>query len=107
MLLRPFFLPMSLSLAFAGIAHAETHAMNLSNLSGEDVTSITIVPVETPEAQPQPVPGAAVAAGDEGAITFETPIGACVFDLAITLASGKSINRPNTDICQMDGLIIE
>lgn len=102
-----FFLPMFLSLALAGVAHAETHAINLSNMSGEDVSAITIVPVETPDAQPQSVAGVAIAAGDDGVITIETPDGACVFDLSITLASGKSIYRPNTDICQMDGLVVE
>jgi hypothetical protein len=48
---------------------------------------------------------APIANGEGGVASFEAAEDDCVFNL--TLASGKTLDRPDTDLCQSDGIVIE
>ena len=82
-------------------------ALTLTNMSGEAIFAITTTPkgevVETPVNLLQ----APIAAGEPLTITLDLAEGQCVFDVSFTFASGTVNARPDTDLCQTDGIVVE
>ncbi len=82
-------------------------SLTFTNMSGEAITSITATPKgETVEA-PTNLLAAPIPAGDPLAITIDLAEGQCVFDVTFAFASGTTSSRPDTDLCQTDGIVVE
>ena len=55
----------------------------------------------------KPAQKIAAVLGESGQASFEARDGDCVFTLTFTFASGTKLNRPDTDLCQADGIVVE
>jgi hypothetical protein len=76
-----------------------------SNLqSAETPVQDTLEALEPPV---QNILAAPIAAGDSGAVMIDAAEGECIFKLTFTFASGKVLERADTDICQADGIVVE
>ena len=100
------FLLCALNLALlATAAQAATLSLKLNNKTGVAINSISAAPKLG--GATLSLIAAPVAAATQQMITV-TPAGAdCVFTLTYTLATGKKIIVPDTDICQADQIIVQ
>ena len=87
-------------------AIAEDRMIEISNMSGEVVTSITVV-TKTENAEPTELLLTALAADDSAVVTLPIESDACVFDMTITFASSRLVSQTDRDLCQTDALIVE
>ncbi len=88
-------------------AMAASLAIKFTNRSGESITQLSATPRDAASAPAQNILTGPIANGATGQATITAPDGTCVFTLTFTSASGKTVNRPDTDLCQTDGIIIE
>ena len=103
-----FIASLAIALAFSlSSASAAPVSLTFTNMSGEAITAITTVPkgevVETPVNLLQ----APISAGEPLTVTLDLAEGQCVFDISFTFASGTVNDRPDTDLCQTDGIVVE
>ena len=96
-----------LSLVAAAPASAASLALNLTNNSGDAINIVTATPKGATETSTQNVLASPIPNDEPGDAAIEAAEGTCVFDLTFTLASGKTISTPNTDICQTDTIVVE
>ena len=104
--MRHVVLAVLLALGLSAAARADDFSLDVTNNSGEDVTSIVANPKEAAE------PGAnllsaALEPGDSQRLIIQGSPGACLYDLVITFAGGHSRTRGDTDLCSASGFIIE
>jgi hypothetical protein len=85
--------------------HAAALTLKINNKSGQAINSI----MATPKSGGADISllATAIAAGATGTANFTPPAGACVFTVKYTLASGKIITLPDTDLCQTDQIMVE
>jgi hypothetical protein len=77
-------------------------------MSGDTINELAATPKGAAEASVQNILAAPIATGEAGVASLETVADdECVFNLTFTFASGKVLERPDTDICQTDGMIVE
>ena len=86
---------------------AATLTINFTNQSGDTINELTATPKGATEPSVQNILAAPVASGQGGVASLEAADGECVFNLTLAFASGKIVERPDTDICQADGIVIE
>ncbi len=108
---------------------AASLTINFTNQSGDTINELALASKQSPEPpaqdtsesseppvqdnpellepQVQNILAAPIAAGDSGAVTIEAADGECIFKLTFTFASGKVVERADTDICQADGIVVE
>jgi hypothetical protein len=87
-------------------ALAEDLTIKLINEGGRAITSITATPVgggdtATVAAQLQ------AADSEGGTMTIALEPEQCLFNLKMTFADGTVLDRPDVDLCQAEGLVIE
>ncbi len=88
-------------------AMAASLAIKFTNRSGESITQLSATPRDAASAPAQNILTGPIANGATGQATITSANGSCVFTLTFTFGSGKTVNRPDTDLCQTDGIIIE
>lgn len=81
--------------------------LNLTNMSGEEINAVTATPKGAAEISTQNILASSIPAGEPGTATLQAADDECVFDLIFSFASGKTLARPDTDICQTDGIVVE
>lgn len=86
---------------------AASLTLTFTNQSGETINELALTSMQSPEPSAANILAAPIAAGDSSAVTIEAADGECIFKLIFTFASGKALERANTDICQVDGIVIE
>jgi hypothetical protein len=101
-----FYTAVALGLA-ASPASATQLSVKYTNMSGDSITQLAATPKDAAEATTQNILSSPIANGDSGEATFDATEGDCVFTLTFTFASGKTLDRPDTDLCQTDGIVIE
>ena len=91
-----------------GISPASTDKISfrITNSATKAVSGLTATPSVDNAETPIPME-TGVGPGDTGEITFAAPGQQCIFDLAINVASGEDILRPDVDLCQLEVLVIE
>jgi hypothetical protein len=100
----------SIFVAFLAVvlpASAASLTVKFINVSGDSITQLAATPKNLPSASSERIFEHPIANGDSGEAFFEATAGDCVFTLTFTFASGKTLNRPDTDICQTDRIVIE
>jgi len=96
----------ALAMAYGSTAaSADTLNFKVSNKSSAAINSITAIPKGGTTSFT--LTTAAIAAAATSPITFAAPGGVCVFALTTTLASGRIIASPDTDLCQTDVLVVQ
>jgi len=87
------------------LASADTLSFKVNNKSGAAINSITAVPKAGTTSFA--LTTTAIAAAATSPIAFAAPANTCVFALTTTLASGRVIASPDTDLCQTDVLVVQ
>jgi hypothetical protein len=108
--MRGFCLVSIIALTFGSLpAKAEdaTLTFTITNRSGKDITALALTPMGSTEPTSTNVLTASIANGQPGDITVTSIGGACVFELTFTFADQSTVNRPDSDLCQTDGIIVE
>jgi hypothetical protein len=88
-------------------AKAEELSVKLINSTDQAIASVTATPKGAAEPSTANVLSSAVAPSETGAMTIPRQEGECLFDLNITFASGATASRPDLDLCQADGVVME
>ena len=96
-----------LSLSAMVQASAASLPLTLNNQSGDVITGLSATAIGAPDATPLSLLAAAIPAGESSDITVQAEDGQCLFNLTFTFASGKTADRPGTDLCQTDGIVVE
>ena len=94
-------------LAVALPAGAASLTVKFINMSGDSITRLAATPKNLPGAPTERTFEHPIANGDSGEAFFEATAGDCVFTLTFTFMSGKTLKRPDTDLCQADKILIE
>jgi hypothetical protein len=94
-------------LAVALPASAASLTVKFVNMSDDSITRLAATPKNLPGATTERIFEHPIANGDSGEAFFAATAGDCVFTLTFTFASGKSLSRPDTDLCQTDRIVIE
>ena len=89
------------------VASAAPISLTFTNMSGEAITAITTTPKGEVVEAPVILLQASIAAGEPLTVTLDLAEGQCVFDMSFTFASGTVNARPDTDLCQTDGIVVE
>ena len=89
------------------VAMATPISLTFTNMSGEAIMAITAVPKGEIVETPVNLIAAPIAAGEPLSVTLDLAEGQCVFDVSFTFASGTVTGRPDTDLCQIDGIVVE
>lgn len=89
------------------VALAAPVSLTFTNMSGEAITSITTIPKGEVVKTPVNLLQAPIVAGQPLTVTLDLAEGQCVFDVSFTFASGTVNDRPDTDLCQTDGIVVE
>ena len=101
-----FYAAVSLPLAVTSVPAASLSA-SFTNMSGDTINMLAVSPKEATEVSIQNILAAPISNGESGTASLEADEGECVFNLTFTFASGKILERPDTDLCQSDGIVIE
>jgi hypothetical protein len=101
-----FYTAVALGLA-ASPANATQLSIKFTNMSGDSITQLAATLKDAGAATTQNILSSQIANGDSGEATLDATESDCVFTLTFTFASGKTLNRPDTDLCQTDGIVIE
>jgi hypothetical protein len=104
---RALFLAAIFQFFVAAPVSAASLTLNFTNMSGEAINELAATSKDAAEASTQNVLAAPIANGESGTATLEAAEGDCVFNLTFTFASGKILERPDTDLCQTDAIVIE
>lgn len=96
-----------LTLAWTVAAPADDLTVKLINNTGEAIMSVAATPQDAAEPSAANVLSGEVAASDEGMMTIPREAEECLFDLQIAFAGGTVSDRPDLDLCQADGIVIE
>ena len=88
-------------------ASAASLSVNFTNMSGETINELAATPKGATEVSTQNILSAPIANGDGSVALIEAADGECVFNLTFTFASGTTLERPDSDLCQSDGIVIE
>ena len=102
LLIVAFLLPLA-----AASASAASLSLNFTNMSGDIINELFATSKGAAEVSTQSILAAPIADGEAGLATLEAAEGDCVFNLTFTFASGKILERPDMDLCQTDGIMIE
>jgi hypothetical protein len=100
----------ALFLATSSSAHAASLTVKFTNMSGDSITQLTATLKDAAEASTQSIlesPIASGASGASGEASLEASESDCLFTLTFTFASGKTLDRADTDLCQTDRIVIE
>lgn len=81
--------------------------IGLTNVSQDSLVSVTALVKGDFVDAPVNVLAAPIIAGQPGNLVIEAAEGQCLYDLTFTFASGKSVARPDVDICQTDGIEVD
>jgi hypothetical protein len=101
-----FFAAVSLSAAAAPVLAASL-SLNFTNMSGDTINELIATSKGAAEVSIQNILAAPIVNGESGVATLDAAEGNCVFNLTFTFASGKILERPDTDLCQSDTIVIE
>ena len=96
----------SLFLAVAS-ACAASLSIKFTNMSGDSIAALTATPKGATVVSTQNILASPIASGEFGEVAIEASENACVFNLRFTFASGKTLERPDTDLCQTDSIVVE
>ena len=96
----------SLFLAVAS-ACAASLSIKFTNMSGDSIETLTATSKDATEMSVQNILASPIASGEIGEATIEASENTCVFKLRFTFASGKTLERPDTDLCQTDSIVVE
>ena len=99
-------LAFTLLLPLSGAAAAPV-TLTFTNMSGEAITAITATPKGEIVETPANLLSSPIAAGEPLDLTLDLAEGQCVFNVTFTFASGAVNDRPDTDLCQTDGIVVE
>jgi len=88
-------------------ANAEDLSVKLINNTDNAITSVTATPKGAPEPSTANVLAGDIAPTETGAMTIPRSEDQCLFDLQITFGEGVVADRPDIDLCQADGIVIE
>ncbi len=100
------FLVASLYLATAP-GNAAGLLIKFTNMSGDSIETLTATSKDAIEASAKNVLAGPIANGEIGEATIDAAENECVFTLGVTFSSGKTLERPDTDLCQTDSIVIE
>ncbi len=92
-------------MAGSPLAEADTLKFKVNNKSGQAINVMSAVPKAGGTSIT--LTTGAIAATTTGSISFTAPANTCVFALTTTLANGRVIASPDTDLCQTDMLIVQ
>jgi hypothetical protein len=84
-----------------------SHTVKLNNMSGEAISTVTATPKGIAVLSNANILASSIAAGASGDVTLQANQGDCLFTLAITFASGKTVQRQDTDVCQTEAIVVE
>lgn len=101
------FLASFVLLSCSASAVAASLVINFNNQSGDTINELIATPKGATKPSVQNILPAPLSSGQAGNASLEVPEGECVFNLTFIFASGKTLERPDTDICQADGILIE
>ena len=104
---RPLLIVVVILPLAATSASAASLPINFTNMSGDTINELAATSKGAAEVSTQNILAAPIANGEAGVAALEAAEGDCVFTLTFTFASGKTLARPDTDVCQTDGIIIE
>ena len=76
-------------------------------MSSDTINELFAITKGAAEVSTQNILVAPTASGEGDVASLEAAEGDCVFNLTFTFASGKILERPDTDLCQTDGIMIE
>ena len=88
-------------------ARSAALTVTFTNLSGDAINSIAAIPKGAVDSEPVNLLQTPIPNGEPADISIQADDGQCVFDLNIAFASGKTLIRPDTDLCQTDGIMVE
>jgi hypothetical protein len=97
----------ALFLATSSSAHAASLTVKFTNMSGDSITQLTATLKDAAEASTQSILESPIASGASGEASLEASESDCLFTLTFTFASGKTLDRADTDLCQTDRIVIE
>lgn len=105
-MLRWFTVVGLIGLSTATVAAAPV-TLTLNNLSDESITAVTADLKGTRSEAPTNLLSGQIAAGQSGAITLEAAENACLYEVTLSFASGRTVVRPDLDVCQTEGLDVD
>jgi hypothetical protein len=91
----------------AAFAETKMRTVKLSNVSGDALTQVTAKAEGSSEPATENLLTDSVATGDQGEIALQATDGDCLFTLSFTFASGKTVERPDIDVCQTESIAVE
>ena len=95
-------------LVYAGSSvSAANLSVKINNTSGDTISSLMVTPNGVTEISSQNILVSPIASGETGEASLASDEAACVFTLTFTFASGTTLDRPDTDLCQTDSIVIE
>jgi hypothetical protein len=104
-MMKQILILVSVGLLVLNAAHAANLSISINNKSGQVLTSVVATPQNGGAATN--VISAPLAAAKQVSANLVLPTGVCVFTLVYSLANGKVVTLPDTDLCQTDQIIVE
>jgi hypothetical protein len=96
-----------LALTLAVSAYGDDLNVQLVNNTDKAITSVTATLKGATERSTANVLAGEIAPSETGAMTIPHAEDECLFDLQITFGEGAVADRPDIDLCQADGIVIE
>jgi hypothetical protein len=93
--------------AFAFAARADDLSVKLVNNTSSAISTVTATPKGASEPSNANVLAGEIAPSETGVMTVPHEADQCMFDLQITFGGGLIADRPDIDLCQADGIVIE
>ncbi len=88
-------------------SHSAALTVTFTNMSGDAINAVTAIPKGAVDAEATNLLAAPITNGEPADVSIQADDGQCVFDLNFAFASGKTLERPDTDLCQTDGIMVE
>lgn len=92
-------------LVLSSNGHADTLNVRVRNMTGQVINSMSAVPKGG--SAKVAVISSSLASTAIAPASFAVPSDTCVFVLTTTLASGRVIVSPDTDLCQTDVIVVQ
>ena len=89
-------------------AQSAVLTVTYTNTSGDALTALTALPKGAANVAAVNLLATPIPSGGSAGVSFDSgDEGQCVFDLNFAFASGKTLDRPDLDLCQTDGIMVE
>jgi hypothetical protein len=88
-------------------ASATPVTVTFTNSSGDTIAAITATPKGGPAETTLNLLASAIASGELTDVQLDLIENQCVYDVVITFGSGTTDDRPDTDLCQTEGIVVE